>query len=80
MTAVTVTDRKEITGIIGMEVVVVTFSTGNTYTSKFGKVHAAFINNETRTGARVSAISGGTITLTCTSASSDTAELVIFGS
>lgn len=81
MTEVTaVVDRKEITGVQGMEIVNVTFTDGQTYTSKFGKVYAAFINNKSRSGAYISDITGGVVTLACSSASGDSANLLIIGS
>jgi hypothetical protein len=74
------TSRKEVTGNPGMELVSVTLvASGDYYIAKFGTVVMAFANSRSRTGAYVSDITGGKITVTCSSASSDTVDLVIFG-
>jgi len=78
MTAVTVTKRKEITGLMCMEIVQGTFSDGYTFASKFGTINAVSVQSRSRAGAYAS-VSGGTITLNCASASGDTFDLIIIG-
>lgn len=78
MTSVTITDRKEITGLMFMEVVKGTFSDGYTHVSKFPNIIAVSVQSRSRAGAYAS-VSGSTITLNCASASGDTFDLIIIG-
>ena len=78
MTAVTVTNRKEITGNMCMEILSGTFSDGYTYDSKFNTIIAVSVQSRSRAGAYAS-VSGKTITLNCSSASGDTFDLIIIG-
>ena len=78
MTAVTITGKKEITGVSCMEVVSGTFSDGYTYVSKFGTIDNVQVQSRSRTGAYAT-VSGSTITLVCASASGDTFDLLVFG-
>jgi hypothetical protein len=78
MTEVTVTGKKEITGLMCMEIVKGTFSDGYTYTSKFGTIDCVQVQSRSRAGAYAT-VSGGVVTLVCSSASGDTFDLVIFG-
>lgn len=78
MTGVTVVDRIEAGGNLGMEIVQCTFTDGYTYASKFGTVVGVVANGSARVGTWAS-WSGRTVTLHCTSASGDTGTIVIFG-
>ena len=78
MTAVTVTAKKEVTGMLAMEVVKCTATDAYTYTSKFGTIVACFVNDRSRTGAWLS-VSGNVVTVNCSSASGDVVDLLIFG-
>ena len=78
MTAVTVVERKEVQGNLGMEVVKCTATDGYTFKSRFGTVIAAFGNSQSRAGSYCS-WSGGTVTYNCASASVDSVCLFIIG-
>lgn len=78
MTAITVTERKEITGNLGMEIVKGTFTDGYTFDSRFGVVIAAFAQSRSRTGAYCT-VSGRTVTVVCASASGDVLDLMVIG-
>lgn len=71
---------KELTSVPGLEVQTITLvASGDYYISKFSTVVSAMASSRSRTGAYVSAISGGKVTVTCASASSDVVDLWIWG-
>lgn len=78
MTAVTVTSRKEITTVPGLEIVSGTFTDGYTYSSKLSNITSVVAQSRDRAGCFAS-VSGRTITLNCSSASGDTFDLWVFG-
>jgi hypothetical protein len=83
MTAVTITERLEVNDPT-CEVVVLTASDGNTYTSKkFSSVKAAQATLNEDTGALSIplslAISGGTVTIHCTGLSTDKLCMTLYG-
>jgi len=78
MTAVTVSDRKEIVGLSGVEVVYATaVQDGYTYQSRFGKIRAAFFAPTTAVACGAS-WSNGTVTV-AVGAGTVAGALIIFG-
>ena len=77
MTALT-SVQNIITGNAGHEVLNGTGSDGATYATRFSTIVKVSVNNRTRTGAWAS-VSGGTVTVHCTSASSEVFDLDIWG-
>ena len=78
MTAVTIVERKEVTGVLCMEVVKCTATDGYTFASRFGTIVSAHANSQSRAGSYCS-WSGSTVTYHCASASGDTVDIVVVG-
>ena len=78
MVAADITEVKSVTGNLGMEIVKLELSNGETYLSKFGTVLGAWANSESRAEAYCS-VSGSTVTVNCTSASDDVVHLFVVG-
>ena len=78
MVEVTVVARKEVTGVLALEVVNCTATDAYTYKSKFGTIVGAWANSQSRVGSWCS-WSGSTVTYHCTSASGDNVCIVIVG-
>ena len=70
--------KKELTGNLGLEIVTGTVTTtGDTYVSKFGTIVSVVAHDRTTVGVVKCAVSGGTLTITCTSG--DVVDLWITG-
>lgn len=78
MAVATITERKEITGNLSFEIVLLEATTTETFKSKFSHIVAAFAQSESRAASRVS-WSGNTVTYTCSGASDDPVCLFIVG-
>ena len=76
--AVTVVEKKTLTGVMSFEIVKCTATDAYIYVSKFGTILGAFANSQSRTGSYCS-WSGQTVTYHCTSASGDSVTLFIIG-
>jgi hypothetical protein len=71
--------KKEITGVIGMEIIRGTVTTsGDTYASRFGKIWAVIVHDETTLGGAKAVATGSSVAVTCTNG--DVVDLLIFGS
>lgn len=72
------TTKKEVTGILSLEVVRGTVTTsGDTYNTKFGKIFNVQIHDETTAGGAYATWTGGIITIVSTNG--DVVNLLIFG-
>ena len=78
MTAVTVVEKKELTGLLHKEIINCTATDGYTYLSKFGTILSAIANSQSRAGSYCS-WSGSTVTYHCSSASGDNVCIEITG-
>jgi hypothetical protein len=70
--------KKEITGLLGMEVVRGTVTTsGDTFNSRFGNILVALVSDETTLGGAKVTWTGSSVAITCTNG--DVVDLIIFG-
>lgn len=78
MAALASTVETEVTGVPGLQLVRGTVTTdGDTFQSRYREVTNCFIHDRTTVGVAKVAISGGEITVTCTSG--DIVDLEIWG-
>ena len=78
MGAADITEKKELTGVLSMEIVKLELTDGETYLSKFGTIVGAWANSESRAGSYCTA-SASTVTVHCSSASDDVVHLMVVG-
>jgi hypothetical protein len=78
LASVTVNNREKSVGNPDIELANVTAAAdGDTFTSKFGTVLAAFSNDQTTKGGSSCTVSGRTVTIACTAG--NTLDLIIIG-